>query len=374
MGGGILLLFRVNKSTKNISLLNEVSFQEFDILEVNHIERWVMESPEILGEELYILTNEFSGFDRTNERLDILAIDKEGNLVIVELKRDDSGKTVELQAIKYAAYCSTLTIDEVIKIHKEYLKDENLSYGDVKKRIEEFTEKELESISDRPRIIIASRSFRPEVTATVLWLRKFGIDISCVKFTVYDLNNDEIAIESSVVIPLPEAEEYLIRVERKETSEREIFYKVNRDGFLRNIKDKVTAKFLIDESAIYISRNSEYLQLLTNERNVHYEFCFRGKRKLEVGIHFEKTNDDINGIKSREIEEIYGEQLKNNLNEEVKYRHLWNQRKWSRVFIELKFDEINEALEELALERMKIFLDVLGDKYIVKNILSEQLL
>ena len=69
--------------------------------------------PAILGEELLIITSEYDRFDKTNERLDLLALDKDGNLVVIELKRDDSGKNVDLQAIKYAAYCSTLRLADI---------------------------------------------------------------------------------------------------------------------------------------------------------------------------------------------------------------------------------------------------------------------
>jgi RecB family endonuclease NucS len=41
-------------------------------------------TPEALGEELLIIQKEFDGFDNTCERLDLLAIDKDGNLVIIE--------------------------------------------------------------------------------------------------------------------------------------------------------------------------------------------------------------------------------------------------------------------------------------------------
>lgn len=38
------------------------------------------------GEELLIIQKEFDGFDDTRERLDLLALDKDGNLVIIENK------------------------------------------------------------------------------------------------------------------------------------------------------------------------------------------------------------------------------------------------------------------------------------------------
>ena len=48
--------------------------------------------PGCLGEELLIIQKEFSGFDDTQERLDLLALDKDGRLVVIENKLDDSGR------------------------------------------------------------------------------------------------------------------------------------------------------------------------------------------------------------------------------------------------------------------------------------------
>ncbi len=64
--------------------------------------------PESLGEELLIIQKEFDGFDETRERLDLLALDKQGSLVVIENKLDDSGRDVVWQALKYASYCSSL--------------------------------------------------------------------------------------------------------------------------------------------------------------------------------------------------------------------------------------------------------------------------
>ena len=65
--------------------------------------------PEALGEELLIIQKEFDGFADTRERLDLLALDKDGRLVVIENKLDDSGRDVVWQALKYVAYCSNLT-------------------------------------------------------------------------------------------------------------------------------------------------------------------------------------------------------------------------------------------------------------------------
>ena len=64
--------------------------------------------PRVLGEDLLIIQKEFYGFADTRERLDLLALDKEGRLVVVENKLDDSGRDVVWQALKYVAFCSSL--------------------------------------------------------------------------------------------------------------------------------------------------------------------------------------------------------------------------------------------------------------------------
>jgi len=62
--------------------------------ERNHLQEWLANQPDALGEELLIIQKEFDGFEDTRERLDLLAIDKQGGLVIIENKLDDSGRDV----------------------------------------------------------------------------------------------------------------------------------------------------------------------------------------------------------------------------------------------------------------------------------------
>ena len=93
-------------------------------MERRDIEDWVAKQPEILGlGNIKIITAEYNKFNKTKERFDLLALDQTGNLVVIELKRDDSGKDVVGQVIKYAAYCSRLTLEEVAEINHQYLKN-----------------------------------------------------------------------------------------------------------------------------------------------------------------------------------------------------------------------------------------------------------
>lgn len=52
--------------------------------ERHNLQEWIAKEPSSLGEERLIIQKEFDGFADTRERLDLLAIDKNGNLVIIE--------------------------------------------------------------------------------------------------------------------------------------------------------------------------------------------------------------------------------------------------------------------------------------------------
>ena len=201
------MLFIYDKKKSSFAPSQETDFKTHEIMERRDIERWVIGFPEILGEDMLVITTEYDKFDRTKERLDLLNLDKNGKLVIVELKRDESGKSTELQAIKYAAYCSTLVIDDVIAMRKKHLERQgkSLTNEEIEKELFDFIENEdFEQLDDKPRIMLVAKDFRPEVTTAVLWLRKFGIDLSCVKLSPYKIDEDRIGLVSSILIPLPQ--------------------------------------------------------------------------------------------------------------------------------------------------------------------------
>ena len=80
--------------TRLLSPCKETEFSSHALLERQDLAKWAEQIPAILGEDLLIITLEYDRFDKTNERLDLLGLDKDGTLVVVELKRDDSGKSV----------------------------------------------------------------------------------------------------------------------------------------------------------------------------------------------------------------------------------------------------------------------------------------
>lgn len=355
------MIFTYDKTNKQIKSLSETDFKTQKILERQDIEKWVECYPELLGEDLFIITTEFDKFDKTNERLDLLALDKEGNLSVIELKRDSSGKNVELQALKYAAYCSTLTFDDIVNMNVTYQK----SKGIIKNKEEIRTEMlmfigndDFEELTDKPRIILVAKEFTPEVTASVLWLRKFSIDISCIKFRPYEMNNNIIVFESSIIIPLPEAKDYLIQVDKKENiennktitnSEYYNFFSSIREMLFKEIKD-----ISLPEAKLHA-----YYQIPTYISGIHFEFAFHGRPRNSFGIelHFEKSNKLIN----HELIKMfapYKEQLELGTEEVVNYQETWGTN-WSRIFILRNTGQMTDELKKWGIEKMKKMIEIL---------------
>lgn len=215
-------MYRINKANNNVIKLEQRLFKELHIKEREHLQEWIAKNPEMLGEELLIIQKEFSGFNDTSERLDLLAIDKEGGLVIIENKLDDTGRNVVWQALKYTSYCSTLSTNQIIKIYQDYL-DKWSKGEDARESLLEFLEQDEEELllnRNDQRIIFISNYFRKEVTSTVLWLLKHNIQIQCFRAIPYSMG-EELFLQMEQIIPLPETKEYMIDVQEKEKEEKE---------------------------------------------------------------------------------------------------------------------------------------------------------
>ncbi len=215
-------MYQIKRNINNIIQLQERTFSELGFRERDHLQEWIAKNPEVLGEELLIVQKEFNGFSQTNERLDLLALDKEGGVVIIENKLDDTGRDVVWQSLKYASYCSTLSTSQIIKIYRSYL-DSHAAGADAKAMILDFMETEDEDtlVLNRKdqRIILVANSFRKEVTSTVLWLRDHDLQIQCFRAKPYSLG-DDIFLQVEQIIPIPEVRDFIVDIREKDKEDK----------------------------------------------------------------------------------------------------------------------------------------------------------
>lgn len=211
-------MFVVNSVNKTASKIKEISFKDVGLKERSDLQEWIANNPIILGEDLLIIQKEFDGFNDTKERLDLLALDKNGNLVIIENKLDDSGRNVVWQAMKYAGYCSSLKKEDIKDIYAQYLSKIGSS-DKAEEAIVEFLNKpdfsEVQLNQDlTQRIILVAKEFRKEVTNTVIWARKYGMKIQCLKIMPYMIN-DQLIIDTEQIIPVKDIADIMIGYDEK---------------------------------------------------------------------------------------------------------------------------------------------------------------
>lgn len=259
-------LFKIDPEDKQSQPIKETEFSHLGFQERRDIQEWVAANPSILGEDLLIIGKEFSGFDRTNERLDLLAVDPDGILVIIELKRDDSGTDAYWQAIKYASYFQKTSAEEVVGILANH-DGSNTKEAEQKLR-QHLDDDDLGSLNNDQRIILASHRFAPEVTSAALWLNgKLPNLITCVQLTPY-LDGESMYVHANTIIPVPGAEDYMVQVGTRQVerggSPTSLGVKLT-ETFTRNRNDDVTS-FMWNVSARVMSEVQQEVRPNRNSR------------------------------------------------------------------------------------------------------------
>lgn len=210
-----------NISNQNLTALKKTTFAEAGLHERRDLQAALKLSIEAIAPDCLVIAEEFSDWEDSRRRIDLLAIDKNANLVVIELKRDEVGAHMELQALRYAAMIANMTFDKACEYFDRYIKTEGLEL-DAREVILDFVDLDESNIDDfgnDVRIVLASADFGKELTTSVLWLRDKQLDITCVRLTPYQYNND-ILINAEQIIPVPEAEEYQIKFREKRAEQR----------------------------------------------------------------------------------------------------------------------------------------------------------
>jgi hypothetical protein len=202
--------------------VNRTSYASENIMERSHLQSALKKNIEIVAPDCRVISEEFSEWSDSQRRIDLLAVDKNANLVVIELKRTEKGEYMELQAIRYSAMVSTLTFRRTVDIHQHYL-DKNEASGNAEQKLLEFLDWDYtheEGFNNEVRIILISANFSKELTTSVLWLNQHLVDITCVRLIPYK-NNDQLLIDVQQIIPLPEAESFQVKIKQKAEEQRQ---------------------------------------------------------------------------------------------------------------------------------------------------------
>lgn len=193
--------------------------------ERRHLQEWIVASPEVLGDDVRVVCIEYDRWEAdidgkpARHRLDILAIDGVGRLIVAELKRGDAGHSIHLQAVTYAAMVSRFDMETLAQAHATFLSrggDTHISEAEARALLVDHISGELDpTLLKRPRLVLVASSFPVQVTNTVVWLSEQGLDITLLQFSLWRVA-DRLVAEFSTLYPTPVEAEFTLKPRRRE--------------------------------------------------------------------------------------------------------------------------------------------------------------
>lgn len=197
------------------------TFKDRLIRERSDLQRLLRDRIELLDLDALVIAEEFDAWDSSRRRIDLLAVDREAKLVVIELKIEEDGGHMELQALRYAAMVSTMTFERAVDAYRHYLarRGSDLDPEEELLMFLNWDTPDEENFAQDVRIVLASPDFSTELTTAVLWLNERDLDITCIRLRPHALEGRTL-LDIQQLIPLPEARSLQVRVREKARAER----------------------------------------------------------------------------------------------------------------------------------------------------------
>jgi hypothetical protein len=236
-------MLKIDRSNQSLSKLATPSFADSSITERYDLQEFIKNSPDEffreIGEELFLIGTEITPSKNVADRIDLLAVDKNGQVVVVELKRG-SNKLQMLQVISYAGMISHWTAEDVQGLLNQEQQDE----------LSDFIDCDSDLINDTQRVILIAEGYDYALLAGAQWLSEnYGVDIICCRVAMAtDTSQQAEYLTCSVVYPARELFE-----EAKARGRGPGRSRTNRwadwDTALENIENEWVVKFFRTELA-----------------------------------------------------------------------------------------------------------------------------
>ena len=220
-----------------------------------------------------------------NEKLgrsDLTAIDNDGNIVLIEIKRDrkdieNRKEAFEFQAIRYAASYATISSadDLVKKVYAPYIEKyrsefelgELTSYELGIRKLNEFliVNGAENSFNNKQKIILVAADFDEQTLSAVAWLNSNSVDVSCFKLTPYKINS-EVYLNTEKLLPLNDYGDYYVNLMDKSSP----VLKQNKD-FTRRSLPKIDTMLdwgVVNAGDVIVAKDRENEGTLLKNGNV----------------------------------------------------------------------------------------------------------
>ena len=100
---------------QKMQIIKPSTFLDVKMRERPELQALLRDNSDVIEPDLFIFAEEFSNWEDSQRRIDLFALDKNANPVVIELKRVEEGGHMELQALRYAAMLSALNFEDIVE-------------------------------------------------------------------------------------------------------------------------------------------------------------------------------------------------------------------------------------------------------------------
>jgi hypothetical protein len=211
-------MLRIDRAKHTMVRLGRTPFEAARILERSDLQQMIRNASADffaeLGERLLPLGEEIRPSEVVDDRIDLLALDTDGSVVIIELKRG-AHKLQLLQALAYAALISDWKPDRLTAERARFARK---SDNEAEEEIDEHLDEGSSTLNVSQRVILVAEEYDFEVLATAKWLSElYDVDIACWRAELASDTSGEY-LSLSCIYPPPELAKALGAVERRAPS------------------------------------------------------------------------------------------------------------------------------------------------------------
>ena len=163
------------------------------------IETWIEKDNSLIGNDLLVIGSQvptdFGGV------IDLLCLDSRGDIVIVELKRDETPREITAQVLDYASWVKDLSNEKITEIANEYLKDNGPLEGAFTKQ---FGGEDLpEVINENHKMLVVASEIDSSSERIIKYLSDYyGVKINALTFQCFDDGKKELLARVFLIDPL----------------------------------------------------------------------------------------------------------------------------------------------------------------------------
>ena len=217
------------------------------------LEEMIVASPGVLSEDIMLIgQQEDTGL---GGRIDLLAVNPDGTLVLVELKRDRTPREVVAQALDYASWVEGLEPEEIASIYGRFKPGGNLA-ADFKARF--HVDLDEETLNASHQVVLVASHLDESTERIIRYLGDRGIAINAMFFQVFAHGDDKLVSRVWLIDPVQAQAATPAETSQSEPWNGEIYVSFGA-GLNRSWEDAVEYGFVSGGGGPWYSRTLDLL-------------------------------------------------------------------------------------------------------------------